>query len=77
MPKSFKSVDPDALVFPPPKHGRPSPLSKSELCEWLHCSPKYIEAEVAKGHLQPLKFSSRLVRFSWEAIDRWLASKAV
>jgi len=75
--KSAKHTDPDALVLSPPMHGRASPLSKSDLCQWLHCSPKYIEAEVAKGNLRPHKFSHRMVRFTWDEIDRWLASKAV
>jgi hypothetical protein len=76
-PKPPKRADPDALILSPLVHGRASPLSKSELCEWLHCSPKYIEAEVAKGNLRPHKFSNRMIRFTWDAIDRWLASKAV
>ena len=76
-PKSPKRDDSDALVLSPPIHGRASPLSKSELCEWLHCSAKYIEAEVAKGNLRPHKLSHRMVRFTWDEIDRWLASKAV
>jgi hypothetical protein len=70
-------TDPDALVLSPPIHGRASPLSKSQLCEWLHCSPKFVEAEVARGRLRPHKLSHRLVRFSWNEIDRWLASKAL
>jgi excisionase family DNA binding protein len=79
-PKSAKRserTDPDALVLSPPIHGRASPLSKSQLCEWLHCSPKFVEAEVARGRLRPHKLSHRLVRFSWDEIDRWLASKAL
>jgi hypothetical protein len=76
-PKSPKHTDPDTLILSPPVHGRASPLSKSELCEWLHCSPKFVEAEVAKGRLRPHKLSHRMVRFTWDEIDRWLASKAV
>jgi excisionase family DNA binding protein len=74
---SKKRVESDALVLPPPIQGRPRPLTKSELCEWLHCSAKYIEAEVAKGNLKSHKMSNRMVRFTWPAIDAWLERKAV
>jgi hypothetical protein len=57
--------------------GSDRPLSRDELCRWLHCSPKFVEAEVAKGRLRPHKLSHRMVRFTWDEIDRWLASKAV
>jgi len=59
------------------QHGHARPLSKSELCEYLNCSPKYIEQEVSRGHLQATKLSHRMVRYTWPAIERWLASKAV
>jgi hypothetical protein len=53
------------------------PLSKEELCEWLHCHPKYIEAQVAQGLLRPHKLSKRMVRFAWSEVDQWMSTKVV
>ena len=76
--KSAKRADPDALVLsPPPAHGRATPLTKSQLCEWLGCSPKYIESQVAQGLLKPHRLSNRMVRFTWAEIDRWMSTKVV
>jgi predicted DNA-binding transcriptional regulator AlpA len=82
MPKiileSKRRVDPDALVLsPPPPHGRATPLTKSQLCEWLGCSPKYIESQVAQGLLRPHRLSNRMVRFTWSEIDKWMSTKIV
>jgi hypothetical protein len=53
------------------------PLSKSELQQFLGCSPKFLESEIAKGRLRQLKMSKNMSRFSWADVEAWLASKRV
>jgi hypothetical protein len=53
------------------------PLSKKELGQWLHCSPKFLEGEVNAGRLRALKLSNRMIRFNWSDIQAWLQSKSV
>jgi hypothetical protein len=79
-PKRRETLDATSSnAFMPPNtlHGLARPFSKAELCEWLNCSPKYIESEVNKGNLRVLRMSNKMIRFAAADIEAWLASKAV
>jgi hypothetical protein len=71
--------EPDFNKLVPPflVGGVPRPLSKTELREYLGCSPKFLESEIAKGRLRQLKLSKNMSRFSWADIEAWLATKRV
>jgi excisionase family DNA binding protein len=56
---------------------KPQLFTKDELCDLVPCSPKFIEAEVAKGKLQAHKLSNKMIRFSADDVSKWLASKKV
>jgi excisionase family DNA binding protein len=70
---------PSLYTIAPPAalQGYAKPLSKAELCDYLGCSPKYIEAQVAAGHLRATKLSSKMVRYWWQDVEDWLTSKRV
>jgi hypothetical protein len=67
----------EAAAAASPPFLRPRPLTKRELCIWLDCTPKYIEAEVSKGNLKMRRLSARMVRFTWPDIEAWLESKTL
>lgn len=73
LPSTAESKGP-ALPLPATS---PELLTKTQLCELVRCSPKFIESEVAAGRLRVHKLSAKMVRFAMQDITAWLASKAV
>jgi hypothetical protein len=48
------------------------PRTKAELCDWLGCTPRFLEREISHGHLRVRKLSSRLIRILPADIQAWL-----
>jgi hypothetical protein len=52
------------------------PRTKTELCEWLGCCPRFLESEISSGRLRVRKLSVRLVRIMPNDIQAWLDQAA-
>jgi excisionase family DNA binding protein len=50
--------------------------TKQDACEYLPCSPRFLERMVQSGRLQALKPSRKLVRFRQADLDAFLSSSA-
>ena len=48
------------------------PLSKKELAEWLNCSERFLETEVAAGRLKKILLGTNRVRFLPRHVNEWL-----
>jgi hypothetical protein len=49
------------------------PLTKKDLCEWISCSPRFIEKEVKAGRLKQTTLGRNRARFLPSDISAWLA----
>ena len=65
MAEALPSID---SQFPPLLR----PLSKKELAEWLNCSERFLESEVAAGRLRKIFLGAHRVRFLPKDINQWL-----
>jgi hypothetical protein len=57
----------------PPLFDRPK--KKSDLAEWLGCSERFLDEEVALGRLHARKLNVRLTLFLPADVEAWLDSK--
>jgi hypothetical protein len=48
------------------------PRTKTELCEWIGCCPRFLESEISAGRLRVRRLSARLVRIMPSDIQAWL-----
>jgi hypothetical protein len=48
------------------------PRTKTELCEWIGCCPRFLESEISSGRLRVRRLSARLVRIMPSDIQAWL-----
>jgi excisionase family DNA binding protein len=52
------------------------PLSTEGLSDWLDCTSRFLEKEVASGRLRAVKLGRRSVRFLPSDVARWLNARA-